>query len=112
MVLLSYWPVPDVVPLSYWLVPVRLVDEDNGSCPAVRLLPKWLPVLIFSVLAEFHEDSKLTLAGAIVRISYIGIPSVNGVIRSARAIHDFVVFLASRITAQESSISRLNIVDA
>lgn len=48
MVPLPYWLVPVVVPLSYWLVPVALLDVDNGSCPAVRLLPKWLPVLVIS----------------------------------------------------------------
>ena len=41
-----------MVPLSNWLVPVGLLEVDKGSCPAVRLLLKWLPVLIFSKLAE------------------------------------------------------------
>ena len=45
-------------------------------------------------------------------ISRTGISSMNGVIRSSGAIHDFIVFLASRIATKESCISRLERVDA
>lgn len=53
--------------------------------------------------------SPLTLAGAIVGSFSVGMPSVDGIIRSTRTIHDFVVFLASRVATKGSRISRLEI---
>lgn len=49
----------------------------------------------------------LTLAGAMVGNFLVGMRRVNGIIRSARTIHDFVVFLASRVATRGSCISRL-----
>lgn len=84
-----------------------LLDVDNGSCPVVRLLPKWLPVLIVSEIVESLHSVTLTLARAIVDTFPAGIPGVDGIIRSARTIHDFVVFLASRVATKGSRISKL-----
>ena len=54
-------------------------------------------------------NSMLALAGACASIACVGICSLNGVIRSPGAIHDFIVFLASGIATKESCISRLEI---
>lgn len=101
-----------MVPLSNWLVPVGLLEVDKGSCPAVRLLLKWLPVLILVNWPSLPANSKLTLTGASIGISHTGIASVNGVIRSSGTIHDFIVFLASRVATTEKCISRLEFVTA
>lgn len=61
MVPLSYWLVPVVMSLSYWLVPVGLLDGDKGSCPAVRLLPEWLPILMVSKLAQSSREYRFYL---------------------------------------------------
>lgn len=53
--------------------------------------------------------SPLTLAGAMVGTFPIGMRNVDGIVRSAGTIHDFVVFLASRVATKGSCISRLEI---
>lgn len=57
-------------------------------------------------------NSELALTGASASITRVGISSLNGVIRSPGAIHDFIVFLASGIATKGSCISRLEIMDA
>lgn len=59
----------------------------------------------------FTQDSMPTLTGANVGVSYVDLSGMNGVIRSSGAIHNFIIFLVSRIATQESCISRLEIVD-